>query len=297
MRKVSIISTCLFVFFVLCSQTYAGHGTHGHGARERLEKRGILLAAFGTTVPEARAALDNVEKGVKKAFPDVPVRWAYTSRIVRQKLAETGIEVDSLQMALARMMDEGFTHVAVQSLHTIGGWEFHDLTRNVQAFTGMARGFDKLMVGGPLLNGQKDLERVADVLLNSLPEGRKPEEAVVLMGHGTDHPANALYAALWIELRKRDPNVFLGTVEGNPGIEEIRDMLSEGKTRKAYLVPFMAVAGDHARNDMAGDDEDSWASILSAAGIECVPVLRGTAELDPMVEVWVDHLRVAMEHF
>lgn len=297
MKKVSIISLFLFVFLVLCSQAYAGHGAHGHGTHERPEKHGILLAAFGTTVPEARAALDNVEKVVKKAFPDVTVRWAYTSKIVRRKLAERGVEIDSPQMALARMMDEGFTHVAVQSLHTIGGWEFHDLHRNTQAFSGMARGFDKLIVGSPLLNGQEDIERVAEVLISKQPEGRKPEEAIVFMGHGTDHPANALYAALWIELRKRDPNVFLGTVEGNPGIEEIRDMLSERKIHKAYLVPFMAVAGDHAKNDMAGDDEDSWLSILTAEGIECTPVLRGTAELDPMVEVWVDHLRIAMEHF
>ncbi|MFO7785845.1 MAG: sirohydrochlorin cobaltochelatase [Thermodesulfobacteriota bacterium] len=297
MKRVSIISTCLFVFLILCSQAYARHGAHGHAAHERPEKRGILLAAFGTTVPEARAALDNVEKAVRKAFPGVPVRWAYTSGIVRRKLAETGIEIDSLQMALSRMMDEGFTHVAVQSLHTIGGREFHDLTRNVQAFAGMARGFDKLMLGGPLLNGQQDIERVADVLLSEQPKGRKQDEAIIFMGHGTDHPANALYFALAVELRKRDPNVFLGTVQGNPGIEEIRDMLSERKTRKAYLVPFMAVAGDHAGNDMAGAEEDSWKSILTAAGIECVPVLRGTAELDPMVEVWTDHLRIAVEHF
>jgi len=293
MKRVSIVSAFLFVFLVLCPQVHAG----GHGSHERPEKTGILLAAFGTTVPEARAALENVEKAVRKAFPGVPVRWAYTSRIVRQKLAEAGVEIDSPQTALARMMDEGFTHVAVQSLHTIGGWEFHDLHRNVQAFSGMAPGFSKVMVGGPLLNGREDIERVADGLLEKQPSGRKKNEAIVFMGHGTDHPANALYYALAVELRKRDSNVFLGTAHGFPGIEEIRDILSERKIRKAFLVPFMAVAGDHAVNDMAGDDDDSWKSILTAAGIECVPVLRGTAELDPIVEVWIDHLRIAARHF
>ncbi len=297
MKKVSIVSAVVFVFFVLCCHAYAGHHGHGHEAHERPEKHGILLAAFGTTVPEARAALDNVEKMVRKAFPDLPVRWAFTSKTVRRKLAETGLEIDSPQMALARMMDEGFTHVAVQSLHTIGGREFHDLNRNVQAFSGMVPGFNKVMVGGPLLNGQEDIERVADALLEKQPKGRKKNEAIVFMGHGTDHPANALYVALAVELRKRDSNVFLGTVHGIPSIEEIRDVLSERKIRKAFLVPFMAVAGDHAVNDMAGDDDDSWKSTLTAAGIECVSVLRGTAELDSIVKVWVDHLRIAAGRF
>ncbi|MCF8061444.1 MAG: sirohydrochlorin cobaltochelatase [Deltaproteobacteria bacterium] len=291
MRKRSIFTACLVAFvFFLCSQALAGHGGH-----ERPEKRGILLAAFGTTVSEARVALENVEEEVRKAFPDLPVRWAYTSHMVRRRLAGQGVEIDSLETALARMMDEGFTHVAVQSLHTIGGWEFHDLVRNARAFSGMAGGFDRLVVGGPLLNGREDIGRTAEVLLREQPDTRKPGEALVFMGHGTDHPADALYTALAVELRKRDPDAFLGTVEGSPGIEEIRGLLTEREVSRAYLVPFMAVAGDHARNDLAGEGEDSWKSVLSRAGVECVPVLRGTAELDPMVAIWVDHLRSAMK--
>ncbi len=267
----------------------------GHGMQERPEKRGILLAAFGTTFPEAMPALENVEQEVRKAFPDVPVRWAYTSRIVRHKLAQRGTHVDSLEMALARMMDEGFTHVAVQSLHTIGGWEFHDLVRNVQAFAGMSGGFDRLVTGGPLLNGRGDIVRVADLLLQAQPAGRAPGDALVLMGHGTDHPANALYVSLAVELQKRDPNVFVGTVEGSPRIEDIQTALADRGIEKAYLLPFMAVAGDHARNDLAGDEEDSWKSILSAGGVACVPVLAGTAESDAMVAVWIDHLKRVTE--
>lgn len=296
MKELSIVSISIFAFFALCCQAFA-HGPHEHHSPERPEKRGILLAAFGTTVPKARTALDNVEKLVREAFPDIPVRWAYTSRIVRKRLAKTGVEIDSPQTALSRMMDEGFTHVAVQSLHTIGGWEFHDLHRNIMAFSGMARGIEKLSVGRPLLGGQDDIERVAQALCGEQIKGRSQDEAVIHMGHGTDHPANSLYVALSVELRKRDPNVYLGTVHGNPGIEEIRDALLKKNIRKAYLVPFMAVAGDHAINDMAGDDEDSWKSVLTKAGIECVPVLRGTAEVNPVVEVWIDNLRTAMEHF
>jgi sirohydrochlorin cobaltochelatase len=289
MKRSALAATCLLLLVPIL----AGPAGAGHGEHERPEKRGILLAAFGTTVPEARAALDNVEEEVRKAFPDLPVRWAYTSHMVRQKLAGRGVETDSLETALARMMDEGFTHVAVQSLHTIGGWEFHDLVQNARAFSGMAGGFDRLVVGGPLLNGAEDIRRTAETLLALQPEARKPGEALVLMGHGTDHPADALYTALAVELQRKDPNVFLGTVEGTTGIEEIREKIRERGIQTAYLVPFMAVAGDHARNDLAGE-EDSWRSSLVRDGVACVPVLRGTAELDPVVGIWIDHLRSAM---
>ena len=133
------------------------------------------------------------------------------------------------------------------------------------------------------------------MLIQQLPASRKKGEAVVLMGHGTDHPANALYVAMMVELRKRDPEVFLGTVEGSPDLEDVQQALKDRGIKKAFLMPFMAVAGDHARNDLAGDEADSWKSILTGAGIECVPVLQGTAEMDPVVEIWIDHLKKAMD--
>jgi len=298
MKTRHVPAVCLFFSLLLGLGTlsWAGaHAHHAHAHHERAAKQGILLVAFGSTVSEARAAFTNVEEEVLKAFPGVPIRWAYTSRIVRQKLAEEGKVFHSPETALALMMEEGFTHVAVQSLHTIGGWEFHDLVRNVHAFSGMSGGFDRLVLGGPLLNSTEDIARVADVLVRGLPDTRKKGEAVVFMGHGTDHPANALYVALMVELEKRDPEVFLGTVEGSPGLQDVMDMMKEKGIRKAYLMPFMAVAGDHARNDLAGDDSESWKSLLTGAGIQCVPVLRGTAEMDAVVNIWIDHLKTAMD--
>ena len=148
--------------------TLAGHGHH-----ERPEKKGILLVAFGSTVPEAWPAFTNVEEEVGKAFPGVPIRWAYTSRIVRHRLAGKGKVVDSLEMALARMMDEGFTHVAVQSLHTIGGWEFHDLVRNARAFDGMAGGLRQAGGGRPppeRNRGHHQDRGLADSAASRIPE-------------------------------------------------------------------------------------------------------------------------------
>jgi sirohydrochlorin cobaltochelatase len=186
--------------------------------------------------------------------------------------------------------------VAVQSLHTIGGEEFHDLRQSAQAFH-YPGGFQRILVGYPLLATQKDMEKAVGAILENIPKSRKEDEAVVLMGHGTHHPSNAFYAALMFQVQRQDPRVFIGCVEGYPEIDEIKVLLKEKNIKKAYLMPLMSVAGDHARNDMAGPEEDSWKSVLSAAGIECVPILKGTAEYANFVQIWVDHLGSVLSHF
>ncbi len=270
--------------------------TAAHGEK-RAEKRAILLAAFGTTVPEAQKALDQVEVRVKKLFPGVEVRWGYTSRIVRGKLAKQGKKLDSPEAALVKLMEEGFTHVAVLSLHTIPGEEFHDLSRNVHLMGQMAGGFDKILVALPLLSSHEDRLRAAKAMLQHIPASRKPQDAVLLMGHGSPkHPADAIYAAMNQILMDQDPNVFVAVVEGYPTLEEILPRLEAKKVKKVYLIPFMAVAGDHARNDMAGDEPDSWKSILTKKGIACEVVMKGTAEYPEIVDIWLDHLKTALDH-
>ncbi len=285
-----ILLALLFVFSI-----GIGHASGGHGHKAP-EKVGILLVAFGSSEESAQVSFDNIDKKVKTAHPDIPVRWAYTSHIIREKLAKQGKHLDSPEVALARMQDEKFTHVAVQSLHTIGGEEYHDLQRTIGAFK-MMGGFQKIFLGYPLMATQEDMVRTVDAILKTIPKDRKKNEAVVLMGHGTHHPANAFYPALMFQLQLKDPNIFVGTVEGYPDIDLIKDLLLKKKIKKAYLIPFMSVAGDHAKNDMAGDEGDSWKSILTKAGIACVPVLKGTAEFDDFVDIWADHLSVALAHF
>jgi len=290
MKKTSIaLTSAVFFAFVL----FNGF-SEAASEKPRPVKTGILLVAFGTSVPEAQKAYDNIERMVRAAFPEAPVRWAYTSSVIRAKLARQGQPLDSMEAALARMMDERFTHVAVQSLHVIAGWEFHEMQRNADAFGAMAGGFDRITVGGPLLSSAEDFTKVTVALLNHLPPGRKPTEAVVFMGHGTSHPSNAGYAALMYHLQRRDPGVFMGTVEESPTIEEIRDTLVLRNVSKAYVMPFMAVAGEHARNDMAGEAERSWKNVLARAGITCTPVLTGAAEYDDIGMLWVEHLKAAV---
>ena len=98
-------------------------------------------------------------------------------------------------------------------------------------------------------------------------------------------------------MQLKDPNIFVGTVEGYPDVDLIKELLLKKKIKKAYLMPFMSVAGDHAKNDMAGDEDDSWKTIITNAGIQCVPILKGVAEYDVFVDMWVDHLKGPLSHF
>jgi sirohydrochlorin cobaltochelatase len=290
-RNNLILFPAVLITIGLCAAAWAGG--HGHKAPKKV---GILLVAFGSSMPSAQVSFENIDKKVKSAYPAIPVRWAYTSHIIRRKLAKQGKYLDSPEVALAKMQDEGFTHLAVQSLHTIGGAEYHDLRRTVGAFTDMG-GFQRIILGYPLLATQDDMQRAVDAVIESIPQDRQKDEAVVLMGHGTHHPSNAFYAALMFQLQLKDPNIYLGTVQGYPDIDVIKALLLEKNIKKAYLMPFMSVAGDHAKNDMAGDEDDSWKSILTKAGITCVPILKGTAEYESFVNIWVSHIRGPMSHF
>lgn len=277
---------------LVATGVFAAEG-HGHDAAKKV---GILLVAFGSSEASAQVSFENIDKKVKAVHPDIPVRWAYTSHIIRKKLAKQGQSLDSPAMALAKMQDEGFTHVAVQSLHTIGGEEYHDLRRTIEAFKIMG-GFQRIILGYPLLATQSDMQRAVDAIMKAIPASRSAKDAVVLMGHGTPHPSNAFYAALMYQLQLKDPNIFVGTVEGFPGIDLITEQMKRKKIKKAYLMPFMSVAGDHAKNDMAGDEDDSWKSILTRAGFTCEVVLKGTAEYEDFVDIWVDHVGGPLSHF
>jgi sirohydrochlorin cobaltochelatase len=291
--KTALRTMVLLVLFhlVLSPSFLSAHGD------KRPMKKGILLVAFGSTVPEAQVSFDNIERSVKKSLPGVPVYWSYTSRIIIKKMAKEGKHIATPAEALAKMMRENFTHVVVQSLHTVPGAEFHGMLKNVHKFGGMDKGIKKVLVGYPLMATSEDVQRVAEAIIKVIPRERKKKEGVVLMGHGTHHPADVYYAALAYHLQKLDPNVFVGTVEGWPEIDDIKADLKKRRIKRVYLMPFMSVAGEHARNDMAGPEQDSWKSILEQEGIQCLPVLKGTAEFQEFVDIWVDHLKSAFSHF
>ena len=288
-RILSAVVTALFLFS-------AADAMAKHGEKPAI-KKAILLVAFGTSDPEAAKAFDLVEKRARERFPGVELRWAYTSRMIRAKLAKGGNVLDSPETALARLMDDGYTHVAVLSLHTIPGEEFHELHRNAHLFGQMAGGFQRILVARPLLSSSKDMETVAQVLLQNIP-GRKAGEAVIFMGHGSEHhPADAIYLAMNQVFQEVDSNAYAAAVEGGQSLDHVIPKLKKRKVKRVFLVPLMSVAGDHAKNDMAGNGPESWKSILAEKGFKVEPILKGTAECPEIVDLWLDHLEAAFSHF
>ena len=269
----------------------------GHSKADAPQKDALLLVTFGTSVESAQKSFANIEKKMQAAFPNADVRWAYTSQIIRDKLAkEQKKQIDSPEIALAKLMDEGYKEVTLQSLHVLPGAEFHALNANAHMFEAMRGGIKKIRIGYPLLVNNQSMEEVLEAAVKHMvPKERKAEDAVVFMGHGTHHPADAIYSAMMYKAQRMDPNCYVGTVEGFPTFDEILDMLKAKGVKKAYPIPLMSVAGDHSINDMAGDEDDSWLSQLKKAGIEGVPVLKGLAECDAIVDIWIKRLKESME--
>ena len=287
----TMLAGLLIMAFAVTALAGGGHG------EERPLKKGILLITFGTSIPEAQKVFDRIDAAAKERFQGVEIRWAFTAKQIRRKLAKEGKITLSPSQALAKMAEDGFTHVAVQSLHVIPGQEFHQMYDTAKRFQGMPKGIVKILVGRPLLATTEDLIRTAEAVLANLPPARKKDEAVVLMGHGTHHPGNVYYPAMNFVIQKTDPNVLVGTVEGYPEIDLVMEELVRKKIKKVWLLPFMSVAGDHAVNDMAGNEDDSWKSVLTKAGMECRVVLTGMAAYPEVVDIWLDHLASAFGHF
>ncbi len=298
MRKMSaVLLSSVFLTALLCVVSVAPAFAYGgHSKNPPPKKDALLLVTFGTSVQSAQKSFEHIEKKMQAAFPNTDIRWAYTSQIIRRKLAGEGKMIDSPEIALARLMDEGYREVTLQSLHILPGAEFHALNSNARKFEEMRGGIRKIRIGYPLLMDNKSMDQVLEVAFKSIiPDERKAEDAVVFMGHGSHHPADAIYSAMMYKAQKRDPNCFVGTVEGSPTFEEILDQLKARGVKKAYLIPFMTVAGDHSINDMSGKDPDSWESQLKKAGIKAVPVLHGLAEYDGVVDVWIQRLKASRE--
>ena len=267
------------------------------GAAEKPDKNGILLVAFGTSMPEATVAVDSLVNAVKEAFPDTEVRLAYTSNIIRRKLKrEQNIEIPTPTEALAKMNDDGFTHVCVQPMHVIPGEEYDDLKGVVDAFASLRGkyGFERLVFGRPFLSDTADCEVMAGIL-NRHFEKTAASRAVVLMGHGTPHVANAMYGELQLALSRLSNRFFIGTVESSPTFEDVLEALKKNRYETVILSPFMVVAGDHANNDLAGaDDPESWLSMFKKYGFKVETELTGLGEYPEIAQLFVNRVRELM---
>ena len=261
-------------------------------------KKALLVVSFGTTAPETRAAnIDTLEAELAASFAGWEVRRAFTSAVVRERiLAEEGLQIDSPDAALQKLADEGFDEVWIQPTHIIPGYEFDRLRTSIRPFA-TAGTFGVLKLGRPLLyfEGKKpgepdDYAIAAEALKYQLPADERP---VILMGHGSGHLADRCYDLLQERLTAAGLAIFVATVEGGRTFEAALQWLKEKNAGEVTLMPFMLVAGDHAINDMAGDEADSWQSRLQASGFLVNSCLCGLGENAEFRRIYAQHLRVA----
>lgn len=257
-------------------------------------KKGILLVAFGANNLQAHQTLRLLDERVRTRFEGVNVRLAFTSELIRDRLAAQRVKRDSVVKALEKMAFEKYTHIAVQSLHIIPGVEYEDLCAHAQALVESGR-LQNICVGAPLLDSEEDITQVVSASLRHLPPGRSPEEGVVFMGHGSSHEGDSCYDAVYQKLQEFDSNIFLGTMDGNHTLEHILPELVNRGIKRVWLMPFLSVVGRHARNDMAGAGADSWKSQIEAAGVRCTPMVVGLAEYSGFVDVWLNHLDATLK--
>ena len=194
---------------------------------------------------------------------------------------------------MARMAADGVTDVIVQPTHVINGIENDLMKEDALSFREQ---FDSITFGNPLLTSEGDNNALIQAVHREF-SSLAPNEALVLMGHGTTHYANAIYAALDYTFKDKGyPNIFLGTVEAYPSMESLLRQVRELNPRKVILAPFMIVAGDHARNDMSGEDPDSWRSQFEQAGFPVECVLKGLGEYPDVQQLFISHVAEAVKN-
>ena len=290
-------------------------------AKSQQEKSAIVLAAFGTTYDSAVGSLLAIQNEVEQAYPNTPVKFAFTSNIIRKKwharqhdqnyqqqhsdIPQDFYQVKNVLGTLADLQNEGYKNIVVQTTLLSHGEEYIDLQAYVNALASIKtlkekwQPFNKIALGRPLMGTwgnqyeyHSDMQKLASALADDVELAKKNGSALVYMGHGNDHLSTGLYYELGELLREMYPQVksYVGTVEGHPNFATLLKQLKADGVQRVTLKPLMVVAGDHANNDMAGDDDDSWMVMLGNAGIKVTPVLEGLGSKDSIQKLYLSHL-------
>ena len=253
-------------------------------------KKAILAVSFGTSHEDTRkVTIDAIEDSMREAFPDYPVYRAWTSKMIIRKLKNRdNIIVPTVREAMEQMISDGITDVLVQPTHVINGIENDLMKEDALSYRDS---FHSISFGDPLLTTEEDSHKVITAIAEEFSNITK-KQALVFMGHGTTHFANSIYAALDYTFKDKGyHNFFLGTVEAYPSMESLKKMVKAYQPEEVVLAPFMIVAGDHAKNDMAGDDPESWYSQFKDEGYEVKAVLKGLGEYKGIRRLFIDHIR------
>ena len=284
---------------------------------DNIGEKELLVVSFGTSFNASRAAdISGVEKALQAANPDWSVRRAFTAQIIINHVqARDGEKIDNVDQALQRAVDNGVKNLVVQPTHLMHGAEYDELTAAVEGYKDK---FESVKIAEPLLgevgadatviNADKaavaeaiTAEAVKDAGFDSLDAVKEDGTAFVFMGHGTSHTAKVSYSQMQTQMEQLGyDNVFIGTVEGEPedtSCEAVIEKLKEAGYKKVILRPLMVVAGDHANNDMAGDDDDSWKSQFEASGaFDSIDTqIAGLGEIQAIQQLYVAHTQAAID--
>lgn len=258
------------------------------------KKQAILVVSFGTSYDETRkVTIDAIENSIQEAFPEFRVYRAWTSKMILAKIKKRdGIHIHNVKEAMEQMKADGITDVVVQPTHVINGIENDLMQEDALAYQ---ESFHSIRFGNPLLTTEEDNQTVMQAVASEFST-LSEDEVLVMMGHGTTHYANAIYAALDYAFKDYGhENIYLGTVEAYPSMASILKMIAAKKPKKVVLAPFMIVAGDHARNDMAGDDPNSWYCQLKEAGYPVECVLKGLGEYSSIRNLFINHILMTLD--
>ena len=277
----------------------------------------ILVVSFGTSFNDSRAEdIGGVEKALQAAYPDWSVRRAFTAQIIINHVqARDDEKIDNMDQALQRAVDNGVKNLVVQPTHLMHGAEYDELTEAVENYKDK---FESVKIAEPLLGEvgadetaiNEDKAAVAEAItaeavktagFDSLDAAKEDGTAFVFMGHGTSHTAKISYSQMQAQMEHLGyENVFIGTVEGEPedtSCEAVIGKLKDAGYKKVILRPLMVVAGDHANNDMAGDDDDSWKSQFEASGaFDSIDTqIAGLGGIDAIQQIYVAHTQAAID--
>ena len=256
----------------------------------------LLVVSFGTSFNDSRVKdIKGIEDALQAAYPDWSVRRAFTAQIIINHVqARDGEKIDNMQQAMDRAVENGVKNLVVQPTHLMDGFEYMDLAEELEEYEGS---FEQVVLADPLLTSDADFDAVAKAITEAMAEYDDGETAFCYMGHGTEADSNQVYPRLQETLKEAGyTDYFIGTVEAEPSLEDVTASLKEaGGYKRVVLRPLMVVAGDHANNDMAGDEEDSWKSVLNKEGYETECVLEGLGQIPAIRELYVQHTKAAMD--
>ena len=255
----------------------------------------LLVLSFGTSFNDSRRlTIGAIEGDLEKAFPDYSVRRGFTANIIIDHVERRdGIHIDDVDEALKRAVDNGVKTLVVQPTHLMNGLEYDELYNKVGSYSDS---FDKVVFGEPLLSSDDDFKRVENAIVDWTKDYDDGKTAICFMGHGTEAASNSVYAKMQDMLTADGhTNYFVGTVEAEPSLEDVLEKVKAGKYEKVVLEPLMVVAGDHANNDMAGDDEDSWKTAFLNEGYDVECLIRGLGENEEIRKLYVEHAQKAID--